>query len=54
MKMIETLKLLWAYEPMETAVMATIAITCSAMMAVLLAAALLPTETDEFEEVSEC
>ena len=50
MKMIETLKLLWAYEPMETAAMATIAIGCSAIMAILLAAALLPTEPDEMEE----
>lgn len=54
MKRIETLKLLWAYEPMETAAMAAIAIACSVMMAALLAATLLPTEPDELEEVSEC
>ena len=50
MKMIETLKLLWAYEPTETAAMAAIAIVCSMMMAALLAAALLPIEPDEMEE----
>lgn len=52
--MIETLKMLWEYSPKETAAMVTIAIACSVMMAVLLAAALMPTEQDEFEEVSEC
>ena len=54
MKMIETLKKMWAYSPKETAAIVTIAAVCSVMMAVLLAAAMLPTEPDEFEEVREC
>lgn len=54
MKMIETMKMLWAYSPKETVIYGTITLLCAATMAALLAAVLLPTEPDELEEVSEC
>lgn len=48
--MMETLKLLWAYKPTETAVIIALTIVCGAGMTILLAALLMPEEPDKMEE----
>lgn len=48
--MMETIKVMWAYSPKETAAITTIAVVCSVMMAVLLTASLLPAEPEEMED----
>lgn len=50
----KTLEMLWAACPGETMIYGSIALASAALMAVPLAAAMLPTEPDEFEEASEC
>lgn len=46
----ETIKMLWAYSPMETAAMIAVAIACSAMMAALIGLLMWTNEPDEMEE----
>ena len=50
MKTIETLKMLWAYSPKETAACIAIAAGCAAMMAALLGLLMQPTAPDETED----
>ena len=48
--MMDKIAMLWAHSPKEAAGMIAVAITCSAMMAALLALLMWPQETDRMEE----
>ena len=50
MKMMETIRALWAYSPKETAAMIAVAIVCSTMMAALIGMLMWPTAPERMEE----
>ena len=50
MKVMETIRALWAYSPKETAAMIAGAIVCSATMAALIGLLIWPKEPDRIEE----